>query len=164
MVDSLEHSPIDTDLQVIPPSIYVQDVQFNDLDGPASRIRVQLRDQPETLTQLETMQPLFFNLLKEHFDKAYPQDKEIYSRFIEALNKPRETISDEEWLMQICTTFLKQKSRLRQMFRGIVQAIDVETKEIIESGDEFEYPDDVSSYQFSRSSSVYTTFSSNSTD
>ncbi|KAJ3152574.1 hypothetical protein HDU89_001267 [Geranomyces variabilis] len=97
----------------------------------ASRIEVKSRADGNTIRELETDHPLFFNLLRKHLSS-----RDEYHRFLRVLYAPRETISDEKWEPLITRRFLSTSRRLRQMFREVVDATVIATSEVMNSDDE----------------------------
>ncbi|KAJ3171802.1 hypothetical protein HDU87_008270 [Geranomyces variabilis] len=98
---------------------------------PTSRIEVKSRADANTIRELETDHPLFFNLLRKHLSS-----RDEYHRFLRVLYAPREAISDEKWEPLITRRFLSTSRRLRQMFREVVDATVIATSEVMNSDDE----------------------------
>ncbi|TPX62133.1 hypothetical protein PhCBS80983_g00601 [Powellomyces hirtus] len=96
-----------------------------------SRIEVKSRADLNTMRELETDHPLFFNLLRKHLNT-----RDDYHRFLRALYAPRESIADDKWEALITRRFLSTSRRLRQMFREVVDATVISTSEIMDSDDE----------------------------
>lgn len=93
----------------------------------------------ENSADVESNYPLFFSLVKQHFDDYYPKDKDLYCKFLDILSTPRVLMSDDEWITYILKTFLAKSVQLKRMFRDVSGIKDSFPSPLKES---FEFPMD----------------------